>query len=103
MTRRLDTRRQPLELVNEIEAEEKRRWEQQRRACKTCREWADVIHLEFTDGLEEHWHRWPDPDHRCPDCGRAPEVLTIRLAFDGGELPQPATQDERRDYFEDEL
>ena len=32
--------------------------------------------------LEEQWGPWPAPDRRCPDCGRAPEALTVLWRFD---------------------
>ena len=67
----------------------------QRRSCRVCRDWADVIHGDYDGRREEHWHSWPEPDHACPACGREPEVLVIRFAFDPGEdapyehVPQP--------------
>lgn len=79
---RVDIRRGTLDLLHDVEMEERRRSQLQRQACRTCGDWADVIHMQTPSRLIERWHKWPAPDHRCPACGREPTVFVSRWAFE---------------------
>jgi len=84
-----DTRQ--IELLNAIQAEQRRRRDLRRNACSTCREWADVIHAQISETLREQWGPWPEPDHRCPACGREPEVsCSIGLSTRANRTTQPS-------------
>jgi hypothetical protein len=74
-----------IETVNAIGAEQRRRYELRKAACKTCRDWADVIHSGYNGQRNERWGPWPEPDRRCPQCGREPEVFMVKLHFDDPE------------------
>ena len=74
-----------IETVNAIEEEQRRRRNLRKTSCSTCHDWADVIHSDYDGRRLERWHSWPEPDHRCPACGREPEVLVLKWGFDPGE------------------
>jgi hypothetical protein len=78
-----------IETINAVQAEQRRRYALRKASCKTCREWADVIHGDYNGRREERWHDWPEPEHRCPQCGREPEVLVVHFAFDFDDPEHP--------------